>query len=210
MREQRVYTDYRRWADDSLATLGGRTVEFLTDNATFADQQPDLATYTAQVTDFRQKLEIARSRGSVVEITAKNNARRVLLRSMKQLAFYVNITANGDAHLLASSGFLLVGQPQALRIPHVPLFSILEDGARSGELNFRFEAIQNAWEYEYQITSELGENGQPAWNDLSRTTNSLRNVIAPVVPGTKYFARVRSRNPKGESDWSATIFQYAR
>lgn len=210
MRQQRIYTDYSKWTDDTLATLAGRTVEFMTDNADFPTPQPDLAAYTALVIDYRQKLEVARNRGSVVEVTAKNNARRELLRAMKQLAFYVNVTANGDAHLLAGSGFILVSQPQALQIPHVPLFGVLEDGAKSGELNFRFEAIANAWEYEYQVTSVLAENGEPEWDEMQRTTNSLRNVVAPVVPGTRYFARVRARNGKGESDWSVTFSQYAR
>ncbi|HWL00168.1 MAG TPA: hypothetical protein VNQ55_09480, partial [Parapedobacter sp.] len=40
MRQERVYTDYGRWSDDALATLAGRTVEFLTDNAAFPDPQP--------------------------------------------------------------------------------------------------------------------------------------------------------------------------
>lgn len=210
MRKERVYTDYTRWTDDALATLAGRTVEFLTDNTAFANPQPDLATYTALVVEYRQKLEIARNRGSLVEVTDKNNTRRDLLRAMKQMAFYVNMTANGDAHLLASSGFFLVGQPQALRIPQVPLFGILEDGARSGEMNFRFEAVASAWEYEYQIASILGTDGEPEWGDLIRSTQSLRNEVIPAVPGTRYFARVRARNGKGESDWSVTFSQYAR
>src|SRR3546814_1654485 len=84
MRKERVYTDYRRWSDDALATLAGRTVEFMTDNTNFAEPQPALADYTLLVTDYRQKLEIARNRGSQVEVTAKNNARRALLRAMKQ------------------------------------------------------------------------------------------------------------------------------
>ena len=146
----------------------------------------------------------------MVEITAKNNARRELLRAMKQMAFYVNMTANGDAHLLASSGFILVGQPQAMRIPHVPLYGMLEDGERSGAMNFRFEPIANAWEYEYQIATTVGPDGEPEWGDTIRSTQSMRNPIAPVVPGTRYFARVRSRNGKGESDWSVTFSQYAR
>ncbi len=210
MRQERIYTDYGRWSDDALATLAGRTVEFLTDNTAFPDPQPDLAAYTALVTDYRQKLEIARNRGSLVEVTAKSNARRELVRAMKQMAFYVNMTANGDAHLLASSGFILVGQPQALRIPHVPLFGTLEDGERSGEMNFRFEAIANAWEYEYQIASALDVDGEPEWGEMMRSTHSMRNPIVPVIPGTRYFARVRARNGKGESDWSVTFSQYAR
>lgn len=210
MRQDRVYTDYRRWSDDALAILAGRTVEFITNNANFTDPQPDLVAYTALVTDYRQKLEVARNRGSQVEITAKNNARQALLKGMKQLAFYVNITANGDTHVLASSGLILVSQPQALRIPYAPMYGKLEDGARSGELNFRFEPIANAWEYEYQIASELAADGQPEWGDIIRTSHSQQNPIIPVAPGTKYYARVRARNVKGESDWSVTVSQYAR
>ncbi|MFB2118002.1 fibronectin type III domain-containing protein [Parapedobacter sp. 2B3] len=210
MRQERIYTDYHRWSDDALAALAGRTVEFMTDNAAFAAPQPDLATYTALVSDFRQKHEIARNRGSLVEVTAKNKARKALLRAMKQLAFYINFTADGDAHLLAGSGFVLTDQPQALRKPHAPLIGTLEDGEISGELNFRFEAIANAWEYEYQVASTVGTDGQPEWGEIARTTNSLKNLLAPVVPGTRYYARVRARNGKGESDWSATFAQFAR
>lgn len=210
MRKERVYTDYRRWSDDALATLAGRTVEFMTDNTNFAEPQPDLADYTVLVTDYRQKLEIARNRGSQVEVTAKNNARQALLRAMKQLGFYVNMTADGDAHILASSGLILVNQPQAMRVPYAPMYGMLEDGQRSGELNFRFEPIQNAWEYEYQLSSSMGPEGEPEWGDTVRTTHSQLNPVSDVVPGTKYYARVRARNAKGESDWSVTVSQYAR
>ncbi len=210
MRKDRVYTDYRRWADDSLATLGGRTVEFVTGNAAFPDVQPDLPAYTALVTDYRQKLEIAKNGGSLVEITAKNKARTALLKAMKQWAFYVNMTAEGDTNLLASSGFILMGQPQAARVPFPPRYGVLEDGATSGEMNLRFEAIASAWEYEYQIAEGLDGDGQPAWGELVRTTNSLKNPLASLEPGRKYYARVRARNGKGESDWSTVFSQYAR
>lgn len=210
MRKERIYTDYSGWKDDVLATLAGRTVEFMTSNDGFPDLQADLPAYADLVTDYRQKLEVAKNRGSLLEVTAKNKARGLLLRSMKQLAFLVNMAADGDAHLLASSGFILQGRPQALRAPHAPLYGVLEDGVKSGEMNFRFEAIPNAWEYEYQIASELGVSGDPLWGETRRTTQSLRNPVIPAVPGTKYYARVRSRNGKGESDWSTVISQYAR
>ena len=174
------------------------------------DQQADLTDYADLVTDYHQKLEVAKNRGSLVEVTAKNKARRALLRAMKQLSFQVNMVADGDTHLLASSGFILAGQPQALRRPDTPLYGHLEDGGKSGELMLRFEAIPNAWEYEYQIADGLDATGAPDWGETQRTTNSQRNLVAPVVPGQRYYARVRSRNPKGESDWSVTFSQYAR
>ncbi len=210
MRQDRVYTDYRRWADTALATLAGRTLEFMTGNAAFADPQPDLVAYAALVTDYRQKLETARSRGSVVEVKAKNNARRDLLRAMYQLAIYVNLTANGDAHLLASSGFTLVDQPKASRVPVAPLFVRLQDGAVSGEMNMSCEPVAGAWEYEYQVASEIGADGMPLWGDIRRFTNSRRETLSGLIPGVLYYTRVRARNSKGEGDWSVTASQYAR
>src|SRR3546814_3267327 len=85
--------------------------------------------------------------------------------------------ADGDAHILASSGLILINQPQAARIPYAPLYGVLEDGSRSGELNFRFEAIHNAWEYEYQLASSVGPEGVPEWGDTVRTTHSQLNPI---------------------------------
>jgi len=59
MRTQKVYSDYNGLSDADLATLGGKTVTDMTDNAYFPNPDPDLTDYGAAVTDYRNKHETA-------------------------------------------------------------------------------------------------------------------------------------------------------
>src|SRR3546814_4712726 len=111
MRTQKVYSDYNGLSDADLATLGGKTVTDMTDNAYFPNPDPDLTGYGAAVTDYRNKHETATETGGKLATTAKDLARGVLLQQMKRLAIHVNLTAAGDAHQLVSSGFTLVPPP---------------------------------------------------------------------------------------------------
>ncbi len=130
--------------------------------------------------------------------------------AMKQMAFYVNVTANGDANALASSGFVLAAPAKTLLVPDVLLWVSLTDGRQKGKLRLDFEAIKGAWEYEYQISSELDSAGQVIWGEIKTTRISRGNVIAPVTAGVTYWVRVRARNGEGVADWSHTVSLLAR
>lgn len=210
MPQPRVYLNYSKWSDNALATLSGRTTSYLTDNADFPTLPIDIVAYTALADDYRTKLQVAIENGGRLAITAKNNARKALLEAMKQLAFYVNTVSAGDTHKLAASGFIQMPQRQALRRPSTPLLVRLVDGEQEGELQLVYETIDNAWEYEYAIAHERDESGEPIWGDIQSTTNTLNTVIAGLSEGTRYYARVRTRNGKGVSDWSHVVSRLAR
>lgn len=210
MRQQRVYINYNKWSDNALATLSGRVATFMAGNANFPTPAIAVEDYAAVADDFRVKLQAAIENGGKLAITAKNNARTALLEAMRLLAFYVNTESAGDSHKLTSSGFVLVVQPQALRRPHPPLLVRLQDGAHNGELQLIYEPIANAWEYEYTIAHELDETGEPVWGAIQNTTNTRDNTISGLTEGVRYYARVRSRNGKGVSDWSQTASRMAR
>ncbi len=206
----RVYLSYYKWSDNALATLGGRTAAFLTGNADFPNPPIDEADYTAVAEDFRQKLQTAIENGGRIAITAKNNARRALLDAMRQQAFYVNTVSAGDAHKLASSGFVQVLPAKSLKRPLPPLLVRLVDGEQEGELQLLYETIPNAWEYEYQLSGARDADGQPVWDEMRSTTNTRETLFAGLTEGVRYFARIRSRNGKGVSDWSHTVSRIAR
>ncbi len=206
----KVYLSYQKWSDNALATLGGRTANFLTGNADFPTLPVDAADYTALADDYRGKLQVSIENGGKIAIAAKNNARRALLAAMRQQAFYVNTVAAGDAHKLASSGFVQVLSPKALKRPFPPLYVRLADGEQEGELQLVYETIPNAWEYEYQLTAELGASGEPVWGVLLSTTNTRDTTFSGLTEGVRYYARIRSRNGKGVSDWSIIVSRRAR
>lgn len=210
MPKQRVYISYQKWSDNALSTLGGRTATFLTGNAFFPDLPVPIIDYAVLAEDYRTMLELAIRSGSKLEITAKNNARRKLLEAMRQQAFYVNTIANGDAHVLASSGFIQIDAAQSLKPPFAPLLVRLRDGNRQGELLLTFESITNAWEYEYSIASERNGMGELIWGPLHSTTNTRANTIEGLEEGVRYHVRVRARNGRGISDWSQPVSIIAR
>lgn len=202
MRKATVYQSYEKWDDHSLSTLAGRTLAFMTGNTNFADPRPTIAEYAPIVNDYREKHEIASKGGSLLDLKSRDNARKLVLQAMKELAFYVNVTAKGNAEMLVSSGFVLVPPQQSTTYPGIPQNVRLLDGRVSGELRLVFGAMRNAREYEYCYAVSLDQNGNPEWGELLSTTNSRLNYISGLTPGERCYVRVRARNGKGIGDWS--------
>lgn len=205
MRKARVHINYEDWDDYSLATLSGRTLSSMTDNANFPEPRPELTVYRALVNDYREKHEVASKKGSQFEKKAKDNARKALLMAMHELAFYVNTVARGDAEILASSGFELLAPPQSKQYPKVVTNIRLADGRFSGEIKLMFSALKEAYEYEYNYSTVLGADGDPVWGEVHRTSTSRMNYISGLPPGSTCYVRVRARNKKGIGDWSNSV-----
>ncbi|TYR36344.1 fibronectin type III domain-containing protein [Sphingobacterium phlebotomi] len=205
MRKATVYLAYEKWDDYSLSTLAGRTLAAMTDNENFPDPRPAVDAYALLVNDYREKHEVASNGGSRLEREAKDNAKKALALAMKEMAFYVNMLADGNREMLASSGFELVSGPTARKIPGIPRDIRLLDGNVSGEMRLVFGSLRTAWEYEYSYTTLLDGDGTPDWGEIIRTTNSRLNYINGLTPGERVYARVRARNNKGAGDWSEPV-----
>lgn len=205
MRKATVYISYDNWDDYSLATLAGRTLTALTGHPVITDPRPALADYTALVEDYRTKHEIASKGGSKEQRGSKENARVLLLRAMKEIAFYVNMVSDGDRELLAGSGFEIVPEYRRSVYPSVVKNMRLLDGRISGEVKLVFGPIRSATEYEYCYATELDENSVPVWGEPIRTTNSRMNYIYGLEPTTTVYTRVRARNRKGIGDWNDPV-----
>lgn len=200
-----IYISYDRWDDYSLASLAGKTLTCMTNNTSFPDPRPDMTAYGLLVEDYRGKQEVAATKGSQLERKARDNARAKLLKAMKDLAFYVNSVSDGNAEMLASSGFDLVPPPQPTGYPVIPKNSRLLDGRVSGEVKLTFGSLASAWGYEYNFATDLDVDNIPIWGDTIRTTNSKQNYIPGLTPAQRVYVRVRAYNGKGIGDWSDAI-----
>ena len=210
MRKERLLLSYAHLTDYELSTLAGRVLVAITGNPNFTDPVPALADFEPLVNDYRAKHEIASRRGSALEISEKNESRRLLLEALKQLAFYANTVADGSQPVLVSSGLILASQPSEVFVPDIPRLLRLRDGRISGQMRLDFEPVKDAWEYLYTVSGTVDEQGGIVWPEPQLTTRSNLNFIDPVEPGTTYYARVRARNSKGLGDWSETVSLIAR
>lgn len=206
MRTQKVYTDYSYLSDADLATLGGKTVADMTDNVDFPEPNPDLVVYAATVTDYRTKHQTATDTGGKLATTAKDIARGVLLQQMKRLSIYVNLTANGDAYLLVSSGFTLVPPPAPGAVPRVPLWVRVQRGHQLGQLRLDAAKVSRAWKYEYQVTNQRDAQGNLVWDGpILYSTKSRGIMITGLEHVVTYWVRVRAMNGYGFGDWTEPV-----
>ena len=202
----RIYLSYTRLSDADLATLGGKTLTDMTGNASFPDPLPTLEDYGTHVTDYRTKHEAAAETGGKFANTAKDIARLALVQQMKRLATYVNFTADGDAHKLVSSGFIMVPPPESHSVPRVPLWVRVRRGPQKGQLLLDAAKVKHTWQYEYQIGTQPTDGGEISWDEeIYSTTRSKGNVIAGLQNVKTYWVRVRAMNGYGTGDWSEAV-----
>ncbi|SEM04647.1 hypothetical protein SAMN05216436_101252 [bacterium A37T11] len=210
MRINKVKSNYDRLNDHELSTRADGVVLGLTGNTFFPDAVPTAADFKVLADDFKDKLAIASPRGSSLEISMKDEARIVLLKAMRRLANCVNDVADGNAPMLFSSGFDMGAQPKDLPSPGKVTGVKVTDGRQSGQMRLDFDSLKEAYQYEYQISYQLDENGDPIWGESFFTGSSRANTIAPVIPDERYYVRVRARNTKGIGDWSDIVSLRAR
>ena len=202
----RVYTNYKDEGDAALASLAGKTLTDMTDNANFPDPIPTIEVYGTAVNDYRTKHEAATETGGKFATTAKDIAKLELLEHMKRLASYVNFTAMGDANKLVSSGFKLVPPPESHTVPTTPLWVRVRRGPQRGQLLMDVEKVKYVWLYEYQVGTQADENAPIVWaEEIFTSTKAKGNVIAGLQRVKTYWVRVRAMNGHGVGDWSEAV-----
>lgn len=210
MRTEKVISNYKDLSDDELAALAGKILGALTGNANFPDPIPALTDLTTVVNDYRSKHEIAIRGGSVLDIRIKNESKKHLLYQLSQLAHYVNTESAGNLAVLTSSAMILAKQPTGKQVPYTIERVILKDGSLSGQMRVDFTPQKSIWEYEIQIGEWPDNVMDILWGQSYFTTTSRGNIVVPLIPGTKYYVRVRARNAKGSSDWTEAVSMIVR
>ncbi|SEM72871.1 hypothetical protein SAMN05216436_10716 [bacterium A37T11] len=206
MRNDRVITNYSKLSDADLSTLAGKTLTNMTGNVNFPTPDISLEDYTVLVNDYRTKHEAAAETGGKFAVTAKDLAKLILVEGMKRMAGYVNYIAVGNANMLVSSGFILAEQPANGSRPLPPLWVRLRIGQQKGELKMDLAPVKGVWEYEYQLSNQVGLDGQIVWSETIKTTTKARSTQLSALQSVQtYWVRVRARNGYGVSDWTEPV-----
>lgn len=200
--KQQALGGFRRESDEALLVRGKTVLLAMAGNTNFAAPYPDLETVTEALDHYEQKLSMARRPGSPEDTASKNEARKPLEQLLKQLAFYVTQTADGNLAKLLSSGFAVSSLPQQEEVPMPVTGILLRDGRQQGQMRLDFDHNTSAKVYEYQLC-QVDKLGLPdEWGESYITTSSKLNIIAPLTPYKQYGVRVRAMNGYGRSDWS--------
>ncbi|WP_257670842.1 fibronectin type III domain-containing protein [Parapedobacter tibetensis] len=207
MRRPKLKTNYGYLSDADLARLATRTADALRTSTGFPDLHPTFAEYEAVALDYIAKQGITAKGGSIQQNQEKDEAREALIVMMRRVTSYIN-NFTDISSIQLGSGFYAVEPPSALLAAETVDWIKFRDGRLPGEVILDWAAVKAAAEYEYTIADGLDADGQPIWGEIRRIRRSKGNIITGLENRLEYYARVRSRNIKGESAWSpiATVF----
>jgi hypothetical protein len=193
----RISYSFVQLPDMAIADYTDTIVIALTGNAGFPALPVSLTVIGTQKTDYLTKLT-ATAQGGTLATIAKNDARDVLITSLRQTAAYVQSVASQDLQLLVSSGFQPVSTNRAQAPLDTPLVLDIDNSVTT-LLILRMQPVVNARSYQVQYKSGTGD-----WVAAGTFTQARRIVVSGLTPGTVYTVQARAvGGSTGYSVWSA-------
>ena len=200
----RVLLDFVGLPDPDLDEFTGPVITGMTGNIAFPTPPVSMADLQTQLTAFSDAMT-AHAQGGTAATAAKNNARAVLVGSLRQNALYVQTKCNNDLATLLTSGYQAASTNHSQTVLAQPVIQDLING-NSGELVVRLKPVANAHAYEARY-AVLGAGGTLGPWQIGGTFISTRNLtVAGLTPGTQYSVQVRAvGGSTGFSDWSNAV-----
>ncbi|TYR36926.1 fibronectin type III domain-containing protein [Sphingobacterium phlebotomi] len=204
----RALVGFGEMKDNEILVAANTILAAMGENPNFPTPIPSLEEVGTLTDDYANKLAAASKRGSPEDNALKKESKEALAEILQQLGHYVNSIAKGHFSRVLSSGFPTQGSKVLPQAPGVVDGLKLEDGRQSGQVQLGFNTQPNIRLYEYQYRK--ADVPDEPWSERFITTSSRGNVIAPLLPGVYYEARVRAINTHGIGDWSQIVRTMAR
>ena len=208
--QAKLITTFDRLSESDFLAKSGAIVTALTGNAHYPEpwvvQVPTLAQLTAAYTAYLDSYHAALNHDSL-KIALRNSARQALTELFKRLIPYLELVAQGDTHILATTGYDLrkdivrggggdtLPAPEGFRVAH---------GAKSGSFDIHIAKLPGAGSYEVQTAQ-----GDPAvednWRHALSSLTSAHILLEGLTPAQAYWVRVRGIGSSGAGVWTEPV-----
>lgn len=185
MKTSKLSLSFSRFTDDSLETKAESILQSLTGNANFPSPVPPLTDLQTAITNYSTALVAAATKDRV-KVAEKNQYRSQLEAVLNQLGMYVMYVANGNAVMLASSGYDMAKQPQSNNLEEPGVVTIT-NGITTGQLVASLKRVKGAYSYLYQITPDP-LTATSVWD--SHAVIKASNTFINLSAGKKYWIRI--------------------
>jgi hypothetical protein len=198
------YEAYGDASDGDIVTIGTVVQTAMAGNSIFQNSPVDLAVFKTDIEQFSALIAEAQD-GSKKVIAEKDKQRAVVVKKLRLLGRYVEVTCENDMAKFKSSGFVPVSTSRTRSEGLSQNIRSLDHGVISGQVVVRLKVVPQAVSYELRYAAETNGATAPAW-----TTKPVIGVRTPVtidglMPGTTYAFQVRSLGKSGYSDWSDSV-----
>lgn len=205
MRPKLIITFDRLSEADFLAKAGA-IVAALTNNPNFPEpwpaQVPSLAQLAEALNAYREAYHASLTRDTV-KIGQRDAARQTLTDMFRRLAPYLEMVAQDDAAMLATTGYDLrresvrgngdtLPAPADFRVGH---------GLQSGTLDVHVARLAGARSYEVH-TAQGDPTVEANWRHALVSPTATRITLAGLKPAQTYWVRVRGIGGNGAGQWT--------
>ena len=208
--QAKLITTFDRLSEPDFLAKSGTIVTALTANAHYPEpwvaQVPTLAQLTAAYTAYLDSYHAALNHDSL-KIALRNSARQALTELFKRLIPYLELVAQGDTHILATTGYDLrkdivrggggdtLPAPADFRVAH---------GAKSGSFDIHIAKLPGAGSYEVQ-TAQGDPSIEDNWQHALSSLTSAHILLEGLTPAQSYWVRVRGIGSAGAGVWTEPV-----
>jgi hypothetical protein len=208
--QAKLITTFDRLSEPDFLAKSGTIVSSLTANAHYPEpwsvQVATLAQLTTSYTMYLDNYHAAITHDSL-KIALRNSARLVLTDLLKGLIPYLEMVAQGDTHILATTGYdlrkdvvrggsdYILAAPDAFRVEH---------GAKSGSFDIHIAKLHGAGSYEVQI-SQSDPAIEANWRHAMTSLTAAHILLEGLTPGQAYWVRVRGIGSAGAGVWTEPV-----
>jgi len=208
--QAKLLVSFERLSEADLLAKTGAIIAALTNNEHFSEpwlpQLPTLAQLIAAYRAYLDAYHAALSRDTL-KIAERNTARATLTDYLKRIAPYLEISAQGDVLILATSGYDLrndsvhssgnnpLPAPSNVQVTH---------GLKKGSLNIHADVLQGAGSYEVQ-TAQDDPTIENNWRHQLTSLSSTHIVLEGLIPAQTYWVRLRGIGRLGAGVWTQPV-----
>jgi hypothetical protein len=189
---------------DLLARLEA-VVKGMDGNAVYPNPPVDMASLKTAGTNYSAALAAALDGGKKA-IAERNAQRENVIKMLRQLVKYVEITCKDDSNTFLSSGFETASVTRVAPQPLDPPVIRSVDQGNTGQLLVWIGRKAGAASYELRVAAAPAAGATvTSWPTIGFTAVKQAIPVNNLIPGTTYIIQVRALGALGYSDWSDAI-----
>lgn len=208
--QAKLIISFQRLSEADFQAKAGHIIASLTGNPHYPEpwppQVPSLSRLNEAFNAYREAYHASLTHDTV-KIKQRNDARQTLVDLFGQLAPYLEMIAQGDTNILASTGFDLrrdIQRGQNSGILPAPTSLRVVHGQLSGTLEVRVDRLTGAGSYEVQ-TAQGDPTVEANWKHVLTSTTSTHILLENLIPAQTYWVRVRGVGSGGNGVWTEAV-----
>jgi hypothetical protein len=188
----------------NVVARGNLVYNNMNGNPHLANPPVDMPTFRSNIDSLATLIPLA-AEGTKKVIAQKNKQRHVVIRNLKLLGRYVEVTANGDLAIFQTSGFPPASTTRKPQVAMSESIRKIAHGTISGQVRIWVHVVRNAASYEVRYAPVVNNVAPTTWSSVGVSTLKTPVVVSGLTPVTLYAFQARALVKNEYTDWSDSV-----